>query len=470
MNPNRRSFLQASAAAASLRPPKDAPNILLVLTDDHSVPHLGCYGDKVVQTPNIDRFASEGMRFDRAYTTSPQCSPSRSSIMTGFPPQRTNMTRLHATLGREHKTYYEYLRAAGYYTGVAGRIHHMDGLGGPRWQSAFHRRERMVTMPERVDFHHTGPQEQGAAKFDQFLQQRPKDKPFVFQVGFTDPHQPWNASEQAKKYNLASIPVPPHYPDCPEIRQRLLNYYAEITHADLLFQDVIDVLNRRGLAENTIVLFIGDNGASHPFGKGTLYQAGWHVPLLVRWPGRIKPGTSTSELVSGVDLFATFLEAAGVPLPSETDGRSFLNLLLGKPHQGRDAVYGCRGWHGDLDLTRAVCTRTHSLLYNVWPEYHGPAMPKGYDFRVEAAAGRLNPLAAEKWLRTSRPLFEMFDLASDPYELSNLAGKPANQELEHRLKWMLTEHMELSHDYLPPPFLLSDTPGDEPIRYQRRRN
>lgn len=127
---SRRSLLKSGALGigpALARPP-ERPNILLVLSDDHSAPHLGCYGDRVIQTPHLDRFAAEGMRFDRAYTTAPQCSPSRASILTGYSPQRVCMTRLHAPLPREHRTYYELMRAAGYFTGVAGRNHHMDGL------------------------------------------------------------------------------------------------------------------------------------------------------------------------------------------------------------------------------------------------------------------------------------------------------------------------------------------------------
>ena len=427
----------------------------MVLSDDHSVPHLGCYGDKVVQTPNIDAFAREGMRFDRAYTSASVCSPSRASIMTGQSPQRVNMTRLHAPLPREHKTYYEYMREAGYSTGVAGRIHHMDGLGGGSWAAEVHRRNSLLTMAERVDFLHSGDQEDGPGQFERFLDGKPKNKPFVFQISFSDPHLPWTASEIEKRYNPADVQLPGFLPDTPEMRQMMVKYYAEISHADGIFERIMRILDKRGLRDNTMVVFMGDNGASIPFGKMTLYQTGWHVPLIVRWPGHVKPGTSTDELISGVDFLATYLEAAGLPVPTSTESRSFLNLLEGKPHKGRDYVFGSRGWCVTTDMGRAVTSKTHSFIYNAWPQFRRVTFydPPGYQFRRETATGPLNPLVAAKWEAQSRPLYELFDLRKDPNELENLAGRPEARRIQTTLTQVLSEWMEVSHDFLPSPFI-----------------
>ena len=457
---SRRSILKAGVvgAGAALAQTSKLPNILLVLSDDHSAPHLGCYGDPAVQTPNLDRFAAEGMRFDRAYTTAPQCSPSRASILTGLSPQRVCMTRLHAPLPREHRTYYEVLRERGYFTGVAGRNHHMDGLQSKQqWHYDVHRRNNLVSMPERVDFLHAGKQEDAPAQFQLFLDKKPKDKPFAFQVGFSDPHMPWTAEEFEKKYRLEDIRLPGFLPDTPEMRRMMIQYYAEVSHADMLFGQVMRVLEKNGLRENTLVLFMGDNGASIPFGKMTLYQAGWHVPLLARWPGRVRPGSSTAELVSGVDLFATFLEAAGAPIPAITESRSFLPLLEGRPFQGRDYVFCSRGWHERLDLVRGLASRTHSFLYNVWPKYSPPQPPQSYD------PSRVDPKLAAKWARTTRPLYEMYDLRSDPWELDNLAGKSEHKAMEDTLKEALSEWMEITHDFLPPPNINLTRPNPNPF-------
>ena len=453
----------AVIAADPLR--SSRPNILMVLSDDHGVPHLGCYGDQVVQTPNLDRFAAEGMRFNSAYTTAPQCSPSRASIFTGYSPQRVHMTRLHALLPSEYRTFFEVLREHGYYTGVAGRTHHMDGLLGHRpWFAETYKRHGLQTMKNRVDLLHTGTQDEGLVQFGAFLDKKPKAAPFVFQLNFSDPHGPWDATDFEKRYHPDSIRVPEFMLDTPEIRESFVKYYAEISRADELFGRIMRLLDGRGLRENTMVVFIGDNGTPLPFGKVTLYQYGWHVPLLIRWPGHVKPGSSNSELISGVDFFATFLEAAGAGVPKGTESHSFLNLLEGKPYQGREFVFAACGWHDTFDMARAVCSKTHSLIFNAWPEYRGPRIPAGYNVEREVAAGRLNPKTAAKWSRKSRPLYEMFDLRTDPHELDNIAGKAEYKDAEFTLKSAMSEWMEVSHDFLPPPFLNSQRLDADPLR------
>ena len=465
---NRRTLLKSAAlgmgAAVSSRA-AERPNVLMILSDDHSVPHLGCYGDKVVQTPNIDAFAREGMRFDRAYSTASVCNPSRASILTGQSPQRVHMTRLHGPLPREYKTYYEYMREGGYATGVAGRNHHMDGGSDATWGTGIHKRNNLLTMAERVDFLHKGDQEDGPGQFEKFLDGKPKNKPFVFQIGFSDPHLPWTATEIEKRYNPADVQLPGFLPDTPQMRRMMVKYYAEISHADGIFEQIMRILDKRGLRENTMVVFMGDNGVSIPFGKMTLYQTGWHVPLIVRWPGHVKPGTSTDELISGVDFLATYLEAAGLPVPAGTESRSFLNLLEGKPHKGRDYVFGSRGWCVTMDTGRALTSKTHSFIYNAWPQFRRVDFydPPGYQFRRETAAGPVNPLVAAKWERQSRPLYELFDLRKDPNELENLAGKPEVTSIQTTFMQVLSEWMEVSHDFLPPPFIWSQKLDANPV-------
>jgi len=219
----------------------------------------------------------------------------------------------------------------------------------------------------------------------------------------------------------------------------------------------------------TIPIFIGDNGHALPRGKGTLYQAGWHVPMLARWPGRVKPGATTGELISGMDLAATFLDAATLEPPETMEGRSFLNLLEGKPHEGRRYVFASRGWHGNLDLIRAVTSRTHSLVYNCLP--HLPYRPIA-DFadkpiwtsmRKAHVQGRLAPELSNAYFAPKRPVFELFDLRNDPCEFHNLAGKPEHAKIELELKSALDEWMEASHDFLPPPFALSQELDQNPL-------
>src|SRR5262245_44115353 len=179
-------FALATSVAAA-----DRPNVLVVLSDDHSVPHVGCYDNKDIKTPNLDRFAAAGMRFDRAYVTCPQCVPSRASIMTGRSPVAVGMTRFSAPLPREIVTYPELLRKEGYFTGVAGRTYHLDGSRLPEETKKVFDEHHLRTFPDRLDFVKTGAGNKVALEqFTEFLDKVPKGKPFFLQLCSNDPHRP----------------------------------------------------------------------------------------------------------------------------------------------------------------------------------------------------------------------------------------------------------------------------------------
>jgi arylsulfatase A-like enzyme len=415
-------------------------------------------------------FASEGMRFDRAYTTAPQCSPSRASIFTGYSPQRVCMTRLATPLAPEHKIFPEILREHGYFTGVCGRWDHVDGRVLPKqWIRGIYKRHDLQTMKRRVDFAATSGQKRAVQEMTTFFDRKPAGKPFFLQVSFNDPHRRWDADAIPDPYDPEEVPVPAYLPDTREVREDLARYYGELTRMDSYFGRVLGVLDDRGFRENTLVVFIGDNGHALPRGKGTLYQAGWHVPMLARWPGRVKPGCSTAELISGVDLPATFLEAAGIEPPKTTESRSFLNLLDGKPCEGRKYVFASRGWHGNLDLIRGVASRTHSLIYNCLPGLpYRPISdfankPIWTSMKEAHEQGRLAPEFSKAYFSPARPVFELFDLRNDPREFNNLAGKPEYAEVEFELKSALNEWMEATYDFLPPPFVGSQDLNQNPL-------
>lgn len=441
------------------------PNILVVLTDDHSAPHVGCYGNRDIRTPNLDRFAAEGMRFDRAYTSSPQCVPSRASFMTGRSAVAIGMTRFSAPLPREVKTYPEFLRTAGYFTGVAGRTYHLDGSRLPPESRKVFEEHQLRTFPDRLDFVKTGgTPAQMLAQYREFLNAVPQGKPFFLQLCSSDPHRPLEQAAIAQPHNPEKLTLPAHYPDTPLVRQDLARYYDEIARFDQNFGEVLAELEKRGLAKNTVVLFMGDNGASQFRGKGTLYELGLHVPLIVRWPGRVKPGTSTTELISGEDLAPTFLQCAGVPVPKEMTGRSFLKVLRGEATEGRRYVFAERGAHGSglpnnsaaFDLGRCVITPTHKLIYNAlwqlpyWPvDFAGDLLWK--DLQQRHQAGMLDAKLDRLYFSPTRPMFELYDLKNDPNEFNNLAGKPEAAAVERELKAKLQEWMLLERDYLPLP-------------------
>lgn len=475
----RRDFLQLTVLSlAALALPRTAqaaegkrPNILLILSDDHSAPHVGCYGNKDIITPNLDKFAAQGLRFDRTYVCCPQCVPSRASIMTGRSPVEIQMTRFSAPLPRDIKTYPEALRAAGYFTGVCGRSYHLDGANFVTEIEDFIEKHHLKTFPDRLDYVKISGQQEAFGEMQEFLGLA-KDKPWFLQLCFSDPHRKLDRNDYSARYNPAKLTLPKHYPDTPAVRDDLSRYYGEITRLDELFGKIMDELNRRGLAENTLVAFMGDNGCSQFRGKGTLYELGLHVPLLMRWPGRIKAGSATSELVSGEDLAPTFLSAAGVAVPPEMTGRSFLPAVLGEKFTGRPYVFGERGSHASglpgtsnaFDIGRCVISRTHKLIYNgLWQIPYKPVDFSGDKFWKELEAmhteGKLAPELDKLYFAEQRPIFELYDLVNDPAEMQNLYDQPEVQQVQRELIVALSEWMILQRDFLPlPAAALKDMP------------
>lgn len=470
----KRILLTAVLVFSSLVLPAAEPklNVLLILSDDHSFPHVGCYGDADIKTPNLDKFAAQGMRFDRAYVTCPQCVPSRASIFTGRSPVAIGMSRFSAPLPRDVKTYSEALRAAGWFTGVAGRTYHMDGAGTSAESRAVFEKYKLATFPDRLDFVKSTPDhEMSLVQFREFLDLKPAEKPFFLQLCSHDPHRPLTTSGP-EKHDPAKIKLPAHYPDTQLVREDFARYYDEIAHFDGFFGEAMAELEKRGLAANTIVAFMGDNGASQFRGKGTLFEFGIHVPLLVRWPGKVKPGSSSSELISGEDIAPTFLEAAGVPVPPEMTGKSFLKLLRGEAFEGRQYVFAERGAHGSslpgnsagFDLGRVVVSKTHKLIYNAlgqlpyWPvDFAGDAFWK--EIVQQHEAGKLDARVERLYFASPRPMFELYDLEKDPGEENNLAGKIDAVSYERELKAAMQEWMILQRDFVPLPVAPNEGPA-----------
>ncbi len=452
---------------------QNRPNILLVLSDDHSVPHVGCYGNSDIRTPNLDRFAAEGMRFDRFYVMSPQCAPSRASMMTGRSPVGIQMTRFSAPLPMDVRTYPEILRANGYFTGVAGRTYHLNGEAGngePLIQGIYDKL-RLRSFPERLDYVRTGNMQTGIAQFSEFLDLKPKDKPFFMQLGSSDPHRRFGPNMAREPHDPAKLKLPSHFPDTPLVREDLGFYYDKISRFDDDFGTVMQLLEDRGLAANTLVAFLGDNGAALLRGKGTLHEFGIHVPLIMRWPGTIKPGRATSELVSAEDLAPTALEAAGVAAPKEMTGKSFLKHLRGEASTGRKHVFAERGAHhiylpihsAAFDLSRCVVGRRYKFIYNaLWQLPYEPvdfaSTAFWKDLQDKNAAGKLSPELSRMYFSANRPMFELYDLANDPGEFNNLAGRKEAAAFEQELRAALVEWMVAERDYLPLP-IASDPQG-----------
>lgn len=449
------------------------PNVLFLLSDDHSYPFLSCYGDTNVKTPTLDKLAAEGMKFHRFFTTAPQCVPSRASLMTGRSPVAARITRFSSPLPKDEIIFPQLLREhAGYYTGICGRSYHLDGSGknDAGGIGELLTEHKMRTFTERVDFLEGCPDAQVASRLDDFLEKKPADKPFFMWANFSNPHHVWNAPAEFRP-DPASLKLPAHWPDLPGMREQLADYCAEVNQLDQTIAQVLQVLQKRGLMDQTMIVFIGDNGVALPHGKGSLYDPGSNVPCVVRWPGQVKAGTESRALISGEDLAPTLLAAAGVAIPEKISGVSFLPLLRGESFSPRKHIFVERGPHGSApvtqtmtnsgyDLSRAVRSDRYKFIYNCtpWIPYAPVDSAGGAAWQQITAAHEkqsLSPGVNATYFTTPRPVYEVYDLETDPSELNNLSGKAEVAEVESDLRRAMAEKMILDFDYLPLPAMVA---------------
>ncbi len=450
----------SSAVASAL----DRPNILLILSDDHSVPYLGCYGNPDLKTPNLDKMASEGALFQRAYTTAPQCVPSRAGILTGRSTVDIRMTRFSAPLPRDVITFPEVLRKSGYYIGICdGRSFHLDGSKGqPKITAETFDKYNLRTFNDRFDYIRKGQDKNVLEIFQEFLSQVPADKPFFTWVNFFDPHRAFHAPDYEPDPDAITLPM--GFPDTKLVRKDLAGHYGEIQRLDYNVGLLLDELKERGELDNTVIVFMGDNGAALFRGKGTLYETGLNVPLIVRFPGKVKAGSVYQKLISGEDLAPTLLDFAGLNPLQEMTGKTFKPLLEGEKYDGHKYVFAERGPHGSgpptgsdaFDLSRCVIGDRYKLIYRaLWQLPFKPVDFVGQPMWKELQQMSLDGELEEPWnslyFSPERPVFDLYDLEKDPHELNNLAGNAEFARIEEELKEALQEWMILNQDHIPLP-------------------
>jgi len=331
-------------------------------------------------------------------------------------------------------SFLEPLKAAGYFTGCY-RKHHQG-----------------LPFQRRFDFYGNT-----SEKFETFFNRLPADRPFWLQMGFTDPHRPYKPGAFSPPHDPASVRVPEYLPDAPEIRQDIAHYYDCISRMDADCGKVLEILEKRGLAENTFVIMSGDNGMPFPRAKGTCYDPGIRVPMIAAWPGRIRQGGTHSDLVAHVDLAPTWLEAAGLPVPEKMQGRSLLPLLTGSgAYTKRAEVFSERNWHDNFDPIRSVRTERYKLILNATP--HFPYRP-AFDLADSPSWAAIQRLGRQgkisgahlRMLEPNRPMIELYDLQADPNEFTNLATSAAHAPVLADLMRRLSVWMEGTNDFLPPP-------------------
>lgn len=437
----------------------ERPNLVLIIADDMAWNDCGAYGHPRIKTPNIDRLATQGMRFDRAFLTTSSCSPSRSSIITGRYPHNTGAEELHLPLPAAQVTFVEKLKGSGYWTASAGKWH----LGNAVKNRFDEVREANpagfqlgtgAKAGESLAFEGSGAAQSGCDQWVPVLRDRPKDRPFFLWLAALDPHRGYKPKTIPEPHTAEDAVVPPYLPDTEEVRKDLAMYYDEISRLDHFVGEVMAELDRQGVSENTLVLFISDNGRPFPRCKTTIYDSGVKTPWIVKWPGHVEAGSRCESLVSAVDIAPTFLRLAGLEPGKTFQGKDFSPLLSDPTAKIRDYVFAERNWHDYEMRARAVRSERYEFIRNedtrlpLTPPADAVRSPTFVTMRRLRAEGKLTE-AQKACFVTPRPEEELYDVRSDPYELHNLAGDPKYAETQARLREVLAEWSRETKDERP---------------------
>nr|WP_087149636.1 sulfatase [Mariniblastus fucicola] len=444
-------------AVCSIAFADERPNLVLIIADDMNWDDCGAYGHPSIRTPNIDSLAKTGLKFNHAYLTISSCSPSRSSIITGKYPHNTGAEQLHWPLPAGSKTFAGELKKAGYYTAAAGKWHLGDAVRD-HFNKIYDASTAGFVLPSGKDGKKPkmiAQKPSGCEDWEIALDERPKDKPFFMWLAALDPHRAYSEGALDPPHKDSEVIVPPHLPDTPDVRKDLRMYYDEIGRLDQYVGKVLAKLEAQGVAQNTVVLFITDNGRPFPRDKTTLYDGGIRTPWLVRWPAKIRAGQTSDALVSSVDIAATFLQLADVNAESfPHEGVSFADVLDDPTAKHRTYAFAEDHWHDYEDQCRAVMTQQHKLIRNDYEDLAatpsadaGRALTWQDMLRLE----KENKLteAQRACLIAPRPKWELFDLQRDPGEINNLAADPSYSAVRAKLEAALSKWSEKTNDYLP---------------------
>ncbi|MFW5728444.1 MAG: sulfatase [bacterium] len=427
------------------------PNILVLVADDAGWDDSTAYGNPRIRTPNIQRLADSGLTFTHAFVTSPQCSPSRASMLTGLYPHQTGAENLHDPIPADTTILPTYLREEGYYTGNMLKQH--------------------IGRAAARQFDWYSPR---LGRFERFLDAA-DGRPFFLWVGFMDPHRPYHDRAIPEPHDPADVRVPAHLADTPQTRREIARYYDEISRMDGWIGNYLDALEARGMRENTLVIYLSDNGPPFPRAKGSLYDAGTRTPYVWSRPGTIEEGGRYEGLASTLDLAPTLIDIAGGDVPDHMEGSSIKPILRSvtgasspaaetgeaadtgdAPGGTRSAVFSQRNWHGTDDHMRAVRTGNYKLIINAYdasPFGLPPDVSQSDTWRSLLnlrAEGRLSPIQRLNFA-VPRPPVEFYDLRRDPHEYTNRAWDPEYAEQQERLFRELEAWMARTGDYPPGP-------------------
>jgi arylsulfatase A-like enzyme len=440
-----------------LKKTSSRPNFVFLMADDWSWPHAGILGDPVVKTPNFDRVAKEGVLFENAFVSTPSCTPSRLSILSGQHHWRLKEgDSLGGSLREEYPVYTELLKKADYRIGRFGK-----GV----WPSKHTFRNR-DSFGERFK------------SFDQFIETRKPGESFCYWHGGQDPHRPYDLHVGVKSgIKLADIKVPGCLPDNETVRSDVADYLWEVQRFDSEVGEILATLKRIGELDNTIIVVSGDNGMPFPRCKATLYDQGTRVPLAVRWGSKVSSNRTVSDFVNLCDFAPTFLAVAGLTVPEQMTGESLLPILNSKESGQIDPkrTFALTGMEKHVYLYPARAIRTKDFLYirnfnaDKWPTGEVNGHNPEYDFAKQpwptepgAFSFNIDPSPSKQFLRLFRsdkatepfvklalnghPNDELYDLRQDPDQLNNVASEKRYAADRVRLRKQLNAELVKSKD------------------------
>lgn len=423
----------------------DRPNFLVILADDCTFSDLSIYGGPNSKTPNIDRLATQGLTFQRAYVSAAMCQPCRAELFTGQFPLRNGCAWNHSSSRSGTLSLPHHLRGAGYRTGIAGKVHVT-----PQDVFPF---ENVPGFDANAVRAPTNPHDLEGVK--NFLA-RDKTQPFCLVVGLTEPHVPWVMGD-ASQYPPEKLKLPPNIADTPKTREDFSKYLAEITYMDGQVGEILAALDESGAGPRTLVLFSSEQGSQFPGNKWTCWDTGLHTALVARWSGKIAAGQRTNAIVQYADVVPTLLELAGVKSQHLFDGSSFVPVLRGEKKSHRAFAFAVHNNipEGPAYPVRSVTDGEWRYIRNLSPqelyiEKHlmgmlgGATIHNAYWPSWLATAGddpRTYQLV-RRYMR--RPAEELYHTINDPAKLTNVAGRPEYVAIQKTLsaeldRWLIEQ-------------------------------
>lgn len=415
------------------------PNVIIIIADDVSWDDLGCYGNKQVKTPNIDRLAQNGLKFTQVYLTASSCSPSRNSIMTGRYPHNTGAAELHTQPPKTMVAFPELLRKNNYYSAMSGKFHMGDYAN-----RGF---DEMITDLNLVG---DGGEEMWVSQ----LKNRPKDKPFFMWFAAYDAHRAWGPNLFSGTHNPEEIQPPVYLANGSETRIDLAKYYDEIGRLDHYVGEVVKELETQKVLENTLIIIMADNGRPFPHSKTRLNDQGMKTPFVVHWPAGILENGTCHSLVSAIDIAPTILSLAGCEVPDQFQGKSFSKLFGNPDMRFRNYVFAEHNWHDYEAFGRMVRNDSFMYIINARPQFpqSGPADALGSPSYMEMVGlkgqGKLSAIQADVFV-TPSPHEELYNCIADHDQFLNVASMPHYQEVLDSLRKVLADWMQETGDNIP---------------------